>query len=47
MFASNELADGVIIHNSIVVFEHNLSEVVLMLANNVGTINRKTIHSTS
>ena len=41
MFASNELVDAVILHSSIVVFEHISSEMVLMLANNVGTINSK------
>ena len=47
MVASNELVDAVILHSSIVVFEHISSEMVLMLANNVGTINRKTIHCMS
>ena len=47
MFASNELVDAVILHSSILVFEHISSEVVLMLANNVGTVSREIIHSTS
>ena len=45
-FISNEFVDAVILHSSIVVFEHIFTEVVSVFAHNVGTINRKTMHST-
>ena len=41
MFALNEFVVAVILHSSIVVFEHISSEIVSMLANKVGTIRTK------
>ena len=41
LFASNEFVDAIIWHNSVVVWEHIFSELVSIVSNNVGSINRK------